>query len=85
MERLFEEIKELKNDPSHKSALRIYKILENNRRIFTAKIDAELYDLMLSNFDELAHTQPGKYFTADFKDEFLRHYEMLYYNLNKVI
>ena len=85
LSKLIEEILELKNDRSHRAALRIYSILDDNRNLFIRKIDKDMYNQLLVGFQGLAYFNPGQYNSDAFRSEFSRYYESLSYYISKVI
>lgn len=82
---IIDEIKELKKEPNHRSALKIVSLLESNHKLFLAKLDPQDYNFMLRNFEELAHTAPKDYNTAGFTREYEKHFESLLFHLNKIV
>ena len=81
---IIEEIKELKNERNHCSALKIVSLLENNQKLFLAAMDASDLNFMLRNFEELSQTQPKDYNSAAFKSDYEKHFESLLFHFNRI-
>jgi len=82
---ILDEINDLKNDASLRSALRIYTILENNKQFFIKNLDEDFFNLVFKNFEELAYSHSGKYNSPEFKENYSRNYQMLAYRLDKLL
>ena len=84
MNNILEEIKDLKNDPTHRSALRIYNLLDNNKTKFLQKFEADFFSNLLSGFESLAYESPANTTSTDFKDQYHKLHEMFLYRLNRL-
>ncbi len=82
---IIDEIKELKKESNHRSALKIVSLLECNHKLFQAKLDPLDYNFMLRNFEELSHTQSKDYNSAGFARDYEKHFESLLFHLNKIV
>ncbi len=85
IKQLIEEIRELGSDRTHRSALRIYNLLENNRKLFLEKLDQKDLDLVIATFNTIANKSPVEYNTTAYKDDFERSYQTLLFYLNRII
>jgi hypothetical protein len=82
---IIEEIRELEKEPTHRSSLRIYSLLDNNSRLFLGKMDADDFRHQHSAFEALTDKSPVEYGTAAYKEEFQRRYQALAFYLNRII
>jgi hypothetical protein len=82
---IIEEIRELGKEPTHRSSLRIYTLLDNNSKLFLTKMEADDFRLLHSAFEALADKNPIEYGTNAYKDEFQRNYQALAFYLNRII
>ncbi|MBA2612538.1 MAG: hypothetical protein H0U95_11240 [Bacteroidetes bacterium] len=82
---IIDDIKELKKEANYRSALKIAGLLENNRKLFLDKMDAQDYNFLLRNFEELSQTQPKDHKSATFIREYETRLESLLFHLNKII
>lgn len=85
VQQLIEEIKELKNDISHRSALRVFSLLENNRKLFLEKMDETDFNYLLNCFEEISNSNARDYGTVSYKSEYLKQFELLLFHLDKII
>ena len=60
---IIEEIKELEKEPTHRSTLRICSLLDNNRKLFLEKMEADNFQHVLSGFEALSEKSPVEYAT----------------------
>lgn len=82
---LVEEIRELREEVNHRAALRICAILENNRRLFLEKMDADDFTYLLRLFQEIADTPARDFGTDYYKDNYRRSFGLLLFHLDKII
>lgn len=82
---IIEEIRELEKEPTHRSTLRIFSLLENNRKLFLEKIEADNFQHLLSGFEAMTEKSPVEYATTSYKEEFQRNYQSLAFYLNRII
>ncbi len=85
IEQLINEIFEMKGDVSHKCALRIYNLLENNKKLFGEKMEADNLALLLKNFEAISYGNPTEYNSSGYQRDFEKNYESLSFYLNKII
>jgi hypothetical protein len=85
IEQLIVELKDLRKETNHKSALQIYNILENNKKLFLDKMDAPDYNFMLSNFEGLSYANPKDYNTPGFIRDYEKYFESLLFHMNKIV
>lgn len=79
------EIKNYKNNSIHKSSLDIYNLLENNKHVFIDKIDADNFNHLLTNFENLSFENPKEYNTSSYKREFQTQYDLLLFYLDRIV
>lgn len=81
---LTEEIKQY-NEPTRKSAYELFRLLDNNRKMFAEHLDADIVNSICTAFEDLSNAHPSTYGSPSFIREFETHYQSLLYNLDKVI
>lgn len=84
MNKLFDEILSLKDERTHRSALRIQSILNDNPELFTSTFGPDLYRDFSSGFDLIAGSRAGYFGTEQFKSDFGKQIESLSYYLNRI-
>lgn len=84
MTNILDEIKDLKADPSHRSALRIFYLLDNNKSKFLEKFDPDVFNNMLSGFESLAYESPANATTSAFKEQYNKLHQTFEYQLNRL-
>lgn len=82
---VIEEINQLRSPSTHKAALDIYNLLENNRALFAGKVDEADFKALLSGFEALAYAHPSEYGTDAYVSGFERLQGLLRYHLNKIL
>jgi len=82
---IIDEINNLKTPSTHKAALDIFNLLENNRRLFLEKLDQSDFNSLLSGFETLAYAHPKEYATLSYGSDFERLKGSLQYHLNKIL
>ena len=85
IQQLIEEISEYRNETNHRAALRIYNLLENNKKLFLTTIEPEVFKLFVKNFEELASTNLVDQKSSSFKRDYSRSFESLYFHLQKIL
>lgn len=85
MYKLFEEIKELRNEVTLRSAVRIYSILNDNRDFFCSKMDKDSYSTILKGYESFAYGPPVNAGSKEFKEEYAKLFEALSYHLERII
>lgn len=78
------EIEKHQNSSIRKSVIDIFRLLENNKNEFLNHLDERDYFFLLNNFENLANTHPKDYETDNFKREYLTHYNLLLFYLNRI-
>lgn len=84
MTNVLEEIKDLKNEPTHRSALRIFSLLENNKEKLLKKFEPDFFKAVLTGFENLAYESPANAKGADFREQYNKLYEMFFYRVNRL-
>jgi hypothetical protein len=82
---LVEQLRNYKDQASHRSTMEIYNLLENNKTLFLKYIDPENFTPLLSNFEALSFSSPKDYATADYKREFQKLYDLLMFYSERII
>jgi hypothetical protein len=60
-------------------------VLDNNRKLFSAHLDAATVNSLCLAFEDLSNAHPADYGSPAFVREFETQYQSLLYNLDKVI
>ncbi|MBA3663617.1 MAG: hypothetical protein H0W61_05350 [Bacteroidetes bacterium] len=84
MNNILEEIKDLKNDVTHRSALRIFNLLDNNRDKLLTRFEPDFFKNLHSGFESLAYGSPANSGSADFKNQYSKLIEMFLYRVNRM-
>jgi hypothetical protein len=85
LDQIIKEIQELRQETSHRSALRIYNLLENNKKLFLEKIDPDYFNFITKNFENVSNVNPLEFTKEGFLREYQTYYESLMFHLNKII
>lgn len=85
IDQLINEIKELRKESNHRSVLRIYNLLENNKKLFLEKMDAGTFNLILGNFENLSQVASKEYNTTGYVRSYENYFESLLFYLNRII
>lgn len=85
IEQLIDEIGGLRNETTHRSALRILSLLENNKSLFLEKLDADVVNLAIRNFESLCDTPSRDYGTPGYLRDYTKFYESLMFQLSRVL
>lgn len=84
MNKLFDEILSLKEERTHRSALRIQAILNDNPELFINALGKDLYRDFNSGFDLIAGSRSGYFSTEQFKTDYAKQLESICYYLNRL-
>jgi hypothetical protein len=82
---LVDQLRNYKDQVSHRSTMEIYNLLENNKSLFLKYIEPENFGPILSGFETLSFSSPKEYATADYKREFQKLYELLMFYSERII
>jgi len=82
---LAEQLKDHKTEINHKSTLKVYNLLENNKKVFLQKMEADSFKMLLKNFENLANENPKEYTSESYKREHEKSFELLLFYLDKII
>jgi hypothetical protein len=82
---LIEEIKDLRTDVSHRSALRVFSLLENNQKLFLEKMDPMDFNFLLKSFEEISNSRSVDYGTPRYKSDYQKNFELLLFHFSKII
>jgi hypothetical protein len=85
IEQIIEEISEYRNSVNHRAALRIYNLLENNKKLFLEYFEPDVFKLLTKNFEELSHANLSDQKSSAFERDYSRSFESLYFHLQKII
>ena len=84
LEQMIDEIKGLKNEANHRSALRILNLIQNNKKLFLEGVDSDYLELAISNYESLCDTPSKEYHTPGYIRDYQKYYESLMFHLNRV-
>ena len=82
---LINEIQEMSGNTPRKAAFDIYNILENNKKLFVGTMDADTFNQILKDFENMAYANANEFNSASYKDNFQKSYNLLAFYLAKVI
>jgi hypothetical protein len=82
---LINEIHEMSKNTPRKASFDIYNILENNKTLFAACLDADVFRQILISFEKMVYANSVEFNSPHYKDEFLKAYNLLSFYLGKVI
>ncbi len=82
---LIQEIRELKMETGHKAALDVYRLLNNNKALFGQKMDHDVLNRLLHDFEALSDASPAEAATAGYKREYEKAWELLVFYLGRII
>jgi len=85
IEQLIDEIKELKAEKNYKTALRILAILVNNKKLFSEKIESDLLERIIKNYESISYSNIKDQESTSFIREYENTYENLLFHLNKIV
>jgi len=84
VDQLISEIKELRQQATYKSALRVFQLLDNNKNLFLEKIESDTFRFFLTGFSELSEASAATSQSPSFKREYDKLFETLLFHLNRV-
>jgi hypothetical protein len=85
IQQLISEISELRNEINHRSALRIYSLLDNNKKLFLEKLEPDNFKYLVKGFEDLSKISTAEYNTPGFKRDYNRIFESLMFHLNRIV
>jgi hypothetical protein len=85
IKQIIEEIRQLKTEPTHRSAMRISSLMENNKKLFEAVIDPSDFNYLLSGFESMSFKSPAEISTARGVEEYNKFCENLLFHCNRVV
>lgn len=81
---VIEEIKNYKGVSIHKSALDIFKLLENNKALFVEEMSVDSFNHLFNKFENMTYTSPKDYNTSSYEREFKTNYDLLLFYLDRI-
>ncbi len=82
---IINEIKTLKNNPTHKSTIDICRLLENNEVLFLEKIELDNYNHLIKNFEQLSQVNAKEYNTPNYINDYEKAHSILSFYVDRVI
>ena len=85
VKQVIDEIRDLKKEPSHKSSLRIFSLMENNKKQFSEIMDPVDYLYLLSGFENVSSKSPGEFKFDRCIEEYNQLCENFLFHCNRVV
>jgi len=82
---IINEIRELRSTSTHKAALDVFRMLDNNRDTLLKKMDPDDFTMICKAFEELSEANPRDYASAAYKREYEQKYSLLLFYLDKIL
>lgn len=82
---LIEEIRQLRDTPTHTSTLTIYHILENNKALFLQKLDASDLEPIIRKFERLSEALPRDFGSESYKRDYEQACSTLRFYLDRIL
>lgn len=74
---------EQKLNVPRKASAEIYKILDNNSKLFLQHVEPDIFQMILTRFEDLFNS--NDFNSANYKDEFEKSFSLLDFYLRKII
>ncbi len=85
LKEIVDEIIQVNNPSKHKSALDIFRLLDNNRKLFLKELDKDDFIPLVNGFEKLSYADPKDYSTTSYLNDYERLYGSLLYQINKIV
>lgn len=85
IQELADQLRELKHEVNHRSTLKVYNLLENNKKVFLQKMEADSFGMLLKGFENLANENPKEHKSENYRREYEKNFELLLFYLDKII
>ncbi|HOZ86438.1 MAG TPA: hypothetical protein PL029_01710 [Bacteroidia bacterium] len=82
---IIDEIRQLKAEPTHRSAMRICSLMENNKKLFVEVIDPSDFNYLFSGFENLSFKNHSEISTARGVEEYNKFCENLLFHCNRIV
>jgi len=82
---IIHEINELKTQPTHRSCLTIFNLLENNKTLFLQKMEADNFNHVYNAFERLSQSLPRDYNTQEYRSDYDKTHGLLMFYLDRII
>jgi hypothetical protein len=82
---IINEIKILKTQPTHRSCLTVFNLLENNKNMFLQKMEPDNFNHVYNAFEGLSQSSPKEYNTDDYRAEYEKAHSLLMFYLDRII
>ncbi len=80
---LINEIMEQKQNVPRKASSEIYKILDNNSKLFLQHVEPDVFQMILTRFEDLFNS--NDFNNVNYKEEFEKGFNLLDFYLRKII
>lgn len=80
---LINEIMEQKQNVPRKASSEIYKILDNNSKLFLQHVEPDVFQMILTRFEDLFNS--NDFNNVNYKEEFEKSFNLLDFYLRKII
>jgi hypothetical protein len=82
---IINEIKDLKDQPTHRSCMIIFGLLEKNRNRFLQNMDPDDYNSVHKLFERLSEASLNEYSSAQYRSDYDRAHNLLLFYLDRII
>jgi len=82
---VIDEIRELTTEPTHRSALRIHSLMENNKKGFIEIMDLNDFNFLLTGFENLSYKNPSEFKSQSGVDEYDKFCGNFLFHCNRVV
>ena len=84
LDQVINEIGQFKDAPNRRSAIEIHRLLDNNKKPLSERMDAESFRILLRDFEKLADAHANEYQSEGYKRDFIKAYNLLMFYLGKI-
>jgi len=85
IKQIIDEIAQLKNESTHRSALRIFSLMENNKKLFLEFMDVSDFNYLLSGFEKLSEKKPNDLSSPAGHEEYQRFCANLLFHCSRLV
>lgn len=82
---IINEIKDLKDQPTHRSCMIIFQLLDNNKSRLLQKMDADDLNSIHKTFERLSEASAKEYNTAGYRSEYARAHNLLLFYFDRIL
>jgi hypothetical protein len=82
---IINEIKELKTQPTRRSCLAIFQLLENNKTLFLQNMEPDNFNHVYATFEQLSEANPKEYNSQNYMHEYEKAHSLLMFYLDRIL